>query len=292
MPHSASRRGILAALSAGAASLFPRQGQAETATPVADPVEGMEGACILTPQAIEGPFYRDPRLVRADITEGRPGVPLRMQLRVVEAGSCAPVSGARVDIWHCDAQGLYSGYPGQGDSRAVDTTGQTFLRGTQETGAGGWARFETIYPGWYTGRATHTHVKVFLDERTVLTGQIYFPDALSEFLYTQVPAYGGRKAERFVVNANDGIAQEEDPERRAFCAVKEERDRYVASLVIGVDRSAASKDMAGTTTPGGRPERPPPPPPGARMGPPPGRFDPEAIKDRLSALVPGLKRRP
>ena len=289
-PPVASRRGLLAVLGAGAAALLPGRARAEMAA--SEGLNAGDGACILTPQAIEGPFYRDPWLVRSDIREGRTGVPLRVRLRVIEAGSCTPVAGARVDIWHCDAQGLYSGFLGQGDTRAIDTSGETFLRGTQDTNNAGWVTFETVYPGWYAGRATHIHVKVFLDEGNLLTGQIYFPDALNEYLYTHVPAYGGRKVERFVVNANDGIAQEEDPERRAFCAVKEERDRYVASLVVGVDRSADAKAMDRAVTPRGRPERPPTVtgglPPG-HHGPGPGRA---ALKDRVSALVPGLKKEP
>ncbi|WP_412759738.1 intradiol ring-cleavage dioxygenase [Methylorubrum subtropicum] len=279
MPSN-SRRGLLSVLGLGAAGLLSRPAAAAAPADGAD-----EGACLLTPQAIEGPFYTDPRLVRTDITEGRAGVPLRLRLRVIEAGPCTPLAGARVDVWHCDAQGLYSAYPGQGDSRRIDTSGQTFLRGTQETDASGWAAFDTIYPGWYPGRATHIHLKVFLDRRTVLTGQIYFPDALSEFLYTQVPAYGGRKVERLVVNANDGFAREEDPQRRAFCAVKEERDRYVASLVIGVNRGVDVADLTErSVTPSGRPEHPPP----GGLGPP--RL--LTLKDRLAALVPGLGRRP
>ena len=279
MPIPASRRGLLAALGAAAAGISARRAEAAVPTP------SEAGACLLTPQAIEGPFYADPRLVRADIAEGRPGVPLRLRLRVIEAGPCTPVAGARVDVWHCDAQGLYSGYPGQGDSRRMDTSGQSFLRGTQLTDAAGWVGFETIYPGWYVGRATHVHVKVFLDARTVLTGQVYFPDALSEFLYTRVPAYGGRRTERFVVNANDEFALEDDPGRRGFCAVKEERDRYVASLVIGIDRGGDAAAMDRDGTPSGRPELPPPP--GERG--PPSRL---TMKNRLSALVPGLKREP
>lgn len=276
-----SRRGILAALGASAAGLVPAR--------AANPEAPEEGACLLTPQAIEGPFYLDPKLVRAEIAEGRPGVPLRMRLRVVEAGPCTPLANARVDIWHCDAKGLYSGYPGQGDA-GTDTTGTSFCRGTQITDSGGWATFETIWPGWYPGRATHVHVKVILDARTMLTGQIYFPDAVSEFLYTQVPAYGGRRSARAVVNANDGIAREEDPNRRAFCAIKEERDRYLATLTLGVDRNARVTER--DAGPGGRRG---PPPGGPGMGPPrggPGMGPPEPmrIKDRLAALVPGLKR--
>ncbi|WP_336492039.1 intradiol ring-cleavage dioxygenase [Methylobacterium nigriterrae] len=278
-----SRRTLLAALGGSLATLLP-------ASAKAGPIpSGEDGSCLLTPQTIEGPFYLDPKLMRSDITEGRAGVPLRLRLRVIEAGPCTPIAGARVDIWHCDAKGLYSGYPGQGDSRSLDTSGQTFLRGTQMTDAAGVVTFETIYPGWYAGRATHIHLKAFLDARTMLTGQIYFPDALNEFLYTQVPAYTGRRAERFIVNANDGIANEEDPNRRAFCAVKEERDRYVASLTLGVDCSASGTDTERAETLTALPERPP-----RAGGSPPGLRGPgrSALKDRLGALVPGLRREP
>ncbi|GEP04164.1 intradiol ring-cleavage dioxygenase [Methylobacterium oxalidis] len=285
MPLFTSRRSLFAAFGAGAAGLLPR------AAISASSAEGEAEVCVLTPQSIEGPFYRDSRLVRADIAEGRAGVPLRLRLRVVEAGSCQPVAGARVDVWHCDAQGLYSGYPGQRDARAVDTSGQTFLRGSQTTDAAGWVTFDTIYPGWYAGRATHIHVKAFLDARTMLTGQIYFPDALNEFLYTQVPAYQGRRAERFIVNANDGIANEEDPHRRAFCAVKEEAERYLATLTLGVDHARDARSGARRESRGGRPERPPP---GAGGGPPPELRRPARLtmKNRPAALVPGLRREP
>lgn len=281
-----SRRGFLTALSAGIAGLLPGAG-ARAAAPAGGGPDSDGAHCVLTPQSIEGPFYLDPKLVRADITDGRAGVPLRLRLRVVEAGPCTPIAGARVDVWHCDAKGLYSGYPGQGDARSLDTSGKTFLRGTQMTDAAGWVGFETIYPGWYVGRATHIHVRTILDARTVLIGQIYFPDALNEFLYTNVPAYAGRKADRFIINANDGILHEEDPERRAFCAVKEERDRYVATLTLGVDRGANAASEARDETPSGRPERPLPP-----DGPPPDFRRPPRLtmKERLAALVPGFQR--
>jgi hypothetical protein len=84
--------------------------------------------CFLTPQSIEGPYYLDPRLVRAEIAEDRPGVPLRVDLRVIEGDTCEPSAGARVDIWHADAQGIYSGYEGQGDKQTLSTVGQKFLR--------------------------------------------------------------------------------------------------------------------------------------------------------------------
>lgn len=276
-----TRRGFLGFVSASATGLLP--GRAEAAAAAAD----AEPACILTPQAEEGPFYSDPKLVRSDIAEGRRGVPLTLRLRVIEAGPCTAVKGARVDIWHCDAKGLYSAFPGQSDAHNVDATGKTFLRGTQMADETGWVTFNTIYPGWYDGRTTHIHFKVFLADRTVLTGQTFLPDALNEFIYTNVPDYGDRARQRMVINANDHVIERSDPEHRAFCAVKEERDRYVATLTLGVDRRAeATVGRAG----------PPPPPPGMRGGPPPGApggmgraMFGRRIKDRLAALVPGLK---
>jgi protocatechuate 3,4-dioxygenase beta subunit len=278
---TSTRRGFLTLASASAAGLL-QSGRAQAATE--STAASADDACILTPQSEEGPYYLDPKLVRADIAEGRPGVPLALRLRVIEAGSCTPIAGARVDIWHCDARGIYSAFPGQGDSHNIDHTGKTFLRGTQMVDGNGWGTFKTIYPGWYAGRATHIHFKVFLDERTVLTGQTFFPEALNEYIYGNVPDYTKRPQQRLVINANDRVAMESDPEHKAYCAVKEERERYVAMLTLAVDRNArVSAD--------GLPPPPPgPPPAGAREGgrPPKAQW----IKDRLAAVVHGLKRSP
>jgi protocatechuate 3,4-dioxygenase beta subunit len=279
---TSTRRGFLTLASASAAGLL-QSGRAQAATE--STAASADDACILTPQSEEGPYYLDPKLVRADIAEGRPGVPLALRLRVIEAGSCTPIAGARVDIWHCDARGIYSAFPGQGDSHNIDHTGKTFLRGTQMVDGNGWGTFKTIYPGWYAGRATHIHFKVFLDERTVLTGQTFFPEALNEYIYGNVPDYTKRPQQRLVINANDRVAMESDPEHKAYCAVKEERQRYVAMLTLAVDRNAkVSADGPNGFAPPG------PPPPGLREGgrPPKAQW----IKDRLAAVVPGLKRSP
>ena len=232
-----SRRAAFAALSVPVVGALT---SAARATPLAD-VGGFRDVCLLTPQSIEGPFYLDPRLVRSQIAEGRTGVPLRVNLRVIDGPTCKPSERARVDIWHADAQGIYSGYESQGDKQDISTSGQKFLRGTQFTDSEGGVRFETIYPGWYTGRATHIHFKVLLDDRNVLTGQMYFPDAVNEFIYANIPAYAKRLNPRAVVNANDRFVNFHDPNRLSFCAIKEERDCYAASLVLGVDRSAVAK---------------------------------------------------
>lgn len=140
-------------------------------------------ACLLTPAATEGPFYLDDALVRADIRDGRPGQPLRLRIRVVDAGhGCAPVPGALVSIWHCDAEGNYSG-EGPGNRQA------RFLRGVQPTSQDGVATFTSIYPGWYAPRAIHIHFKVLLGRAQALTSQLYFSDALSRDVLGSHPAY-------------------------------------------------------------------------------------------------------
>jgi protocatechuate 3,4-dioxygenase beta subunit len=231
-----SRRAAFAALSIPAAGALTG---AARAAPLAN--NALRDVCMLTPQSIEGPYYLDPRLVRAQIAEDRAGVPLRVDLRVIDGATCKPSERARVDIWHADAQGIYSGYEGQGDKQNLSTVGQKFLRGTQFTDSAGAVSFETIYPSWYTGRATHIHFKVLLDDRDVLTGQMYFPDAVNEFIYANVPAYADRPGPRAAVNANDRFANFHDPNRLSFCAIKEERDCYAASLVLGVDRFAVAQ---------------------------------------------------
>jgi protocatechuate 3,4-dioxygenase beta subunit len=107
------------------------------------------------------------------------------------------------------------------------------LRGTQMTDARGVVSFRTIYPGWYPGRTTHIHYKVFLDQRTVLTSQIFFPDALSQYFYQSVEPYSTRGADRDVMNRNDRIARRVGD--GGYAAIREQTDAYSAQLVVGVD---------------------------------------------------------
>ncbi len=277
---------------------------------------GLIGAnvCALTPEVTEGPYYIDPKLLRADIREDRVGVPLDLAMQVVDA-ACQPIPGARVDVWHCDAKGDYSGFATQGSDIVADTSAQTFLRGTQLADERGIARFTTIYPGWYRGRTTHIHFKVFIGERTVLTGQMFFPDALSEYVYLNDPDYK-RDSSRDTINARDGIARQAG--EGSYAAVREQEKGYEAELVIGVDPAAESRDVGmpgGRRGPGGgRPPGPPPegfggefggdrppPPPGGfgpgggrPMGPPPGGFGPGGPGGSRAPispvdLIPGAK---
>lgn len=225
-----TRRQLLAAFAASPIVLtgvgaFPRAARAQ-----ADAVGLISpNVCLVMPETTEGPFYFDPDLARSDITEDRKGVPLDMAIQVVDA-ACAPIPDARVDIWHCDAEGNYSGYR---QNAGGDTRGETFLRGTQVTDGRGVVTFRTIYPGWYQGRTTHIHYKVFLDARSVLTSQIFFPDVLSQYFYRSVEPYKRRGADRDVMNRNDRIAQRVGD--GGFAAIREQVDGYSAQLVVGVD---------------------------------------------------------
>ena len=240
----------------------------------------LQGAdvCAIIPEVTEGPYYFDPAMERVDITEGRPGIPMRVRLQVVDA-SCLPMPSARVDIWHCDATGIYSGYAGQGDDGSVDTTGETFMRGTQFADDNGIVEFESVYPSWYRGRTTHVHFKVFLDETNILTGQIFFPDALSEYIYLNVAPYNDRASQRDTLNANDGIATQST--RAAFAFIKELDEEYLVAMIVGVDPTAQSAVGFSMGPPDGdRPE----PPEGGLVGGPTGSAD----RATMTPAVKGL----
>ena len=221
------RRTLLKALTmAPAAAAFPAALQAEVTRAGLISTD----VCLLSAEVTEGPFYVDPKLVRADITEGKPGLPMQLRLQVVTA-DCAPVAGARVDLWHCDASGVYSAVQNMGGGG--DTRGETFLRGTQRTDPAGVVAFQTVFPGWYRGRTTHLHYKVFLDEKTVLTSQIFFDEAVNAAIYAEHPAYA-RAEPRDMLNANDGIAADAGDGAYARVKMTEPDGAMDAALVVGI----------------------------------------------------------
>ncbi|MES2432658.1 MAG: intradiol ring-cleavage dioxygenase [Pseudomonadota bacterium] len=195
--------------------------------------------CMLQQEVTEGPFYIDPKLLRTDITEGKPGLPMQLRLQVVTA-DCAPVVGARVDVWHCDAAGVYSGVQNMG--AGGDTTGQTFLRGTQMTDAAGIVTFQTVFPGWYRGRTTHVHYKVFLDAQTVLTSQIFFAEAINAEIYAEHPAYA-RQGQRDMLNADDGIAADAGDGAYARVKMTAPDGAMEAALVVGISPEGGASGL-------------------------------------------------
>ena len=212
--------GLLAALAGGGWKVASSEGAGPAA------VESGAVGCVLTPEQTEGPYYIPKEKVRRDITEGRSGTPLTLRLRVVNASTCRPIAGAAVDVWHCDAGGVYSGF-GHGSGN------RTFMRGIQRTNAKGIATFRTVYPGWYMGRTVHIHVKVHLGGRVVHTGQLYFPDALTDVVYRKAP-YSSRPG-RDTRNATDSVFR--NGGRRSMLRVRRSGTGYVGTIAMGVHRT-------------------------------------------------------
>ena len=146
-----------------------------------------------TPQQIEGPYFVDDMPNRSDIRSDtsngsvEQGIPLRLVIHVygVNDGSCVPLKGAKLDIWHANSQGIYSGVKDMG------TAENNFLRGYQMTDNNGTVEFTTIYPGWYEGRAIHIHdkVRIFNGQEKALewTAQLYFNNSINEQVHEQTP---------------------------------------------------------------------------------------------------------
>jgi protocatechuate 3,4-dioxygenase beta subunit len=152
-------------------------------------------SCVVRPEQMEGPYFVDERLNRSDIrsdpTDGqvRLGTQLVLTLQVssLNAGGCQPLPGAQVDIWHCDALGVYSDVQDPG----FNTMGQKFLRGYQMTDAQGEARFITLYPGWYPGRTVHIHFKIrtapVAKRSFEFISQLYFDDQMTDLVHRAPP---------------------------------------------------------------------------------------------------------
>ncbi len=203
-----SRREAVKLLGIGGAAAFGGM-TLNAARQSAPPVSS---SCVVRPEMTEGPFFIDAALARSDIRANsatgvaRDGVALGLSFNVsqIVSGQCAPLPGAIVHIWQCDALGVYSGVT---DPRArAESAKDDALRGVQTTDGQGRARFTTIYPGWYRGRAVHIHFKI----RTQASGsayeytsQLFVPEALTDEIHAKPPyAANGR---RDTMNERDGI---------------------------------------------------------------------------------------
>ena len=177
----------------GSEASSPSAASSSTPASTSTSTASTNAQCVVTPALTEGPYFVDEMLNRSDIRtdpstgSARPGVPLQLTLALsqVAANGCGPLAGALVDMWHCDALGVYS------DVSAQRSLGQRFLRGYQVSDAGGSVRFTTIYPGWYQGRAVHIHFKVRTNPTGArgleFTSQLFFDEALTDQVHAQSP---------------------------------------------------------------------------------------------------------
>ncbi len=233
-----TRRGTLAAL-AGAGFFIPAWNRtveaAETITCVAT-----------TPTVTEGPYWVDEKLFRSDIRTdpstgtARAGVPLKLVINVqnLASGSCTPLTGAYVDIWHCDAKGIYSDEPTYnpgGGTGSVNTQGQKFLRGYQITDDNGQVTFTTIYPGWYTGRTIHIHIRVrTYNGATVLSNfvsQIFFDEESNNTVLASSDY--SRSSGRDTTNARDNIYNVANNTRMLSSTTGSLSAGYTSSITMG-----------------------------------------------------------
>ncbi len=167
--------------------------------------------CVVRPAETEGPYFVDEKLNRSDIRSDpstgvvKQGLPLKLTFAVAHANACAALAGATVDVWHCDALGVYSDVT----DPSFNTKGQKFLRGYQATNASGIAQFTTIYPGWYQGRAVHIHFKIRTKAASgstyEFTSQLYFDDTITDQVHAQQPY--ASKGQRSLRNSGDSIYQ-------------------------------------------------------------------------------------
>jgi protocatechuate 3,4-dioxygenase beta subunit len=195
-------------------------------------------ACVVRPAQTEGPYFVDEKLNRSDIRSNpsdgqvKPGVPLRLsfQVSLIDGTSCTPLNGAVIDVWHCDALGVYSDVR---DS-SFDTRGKKFLRGYQLTDSKGRTEFITIYPGWYSGRAVHIHFKIRTDPAARrgrdFTSQIYFDEAITDQVHSQPPYKS--KGRRSTSNERDFIFR--DGGKQLMLALTKEAQGYTAKFDIGL----------------------------------------------------------
>lgn len=200
--------------------------------------------CVLTPEQDEGPFYIDLAQVRQDIVEDRRGVPLALALTVVDSQTCQPIRDAAVDVWHCDAMGVYSGEPSEGSE------GETYLRGIQLTDGKGLAEFATVYPGQYPGRTTHIHVKVHIGGRrsdgaysgghVSHTGQLFTSDRRDAEVFALAPY--SRNTATITSRDADGIYRDQGGSSSVLALARAgsslAADGLAGKATLGVDPSA------------------------------------------------------
>jgi protocatechuate 3,4-dioxygenase beta subunit len=230
-----TRRELVALFGAVTAVAMTHRAAAQTGAlaPVVIP------SCVVQPQQTEGPYFVDERLLRSDVRSDAKtgaitaGVPIDLKLTIAQvtaAGACAPLAGAQVDIWQCDAVGRYSDVR----DRNNDTTGLTFLRGHQIADAAGSVRFTTIYPGWYPGRAVHIHFKVRTaagsSQAYEFTSQFYFDERLTDRVHARAP-YSAHSGQR-MRNDSDGIFR--DGGAQLTLPVTESREGFTASFTVGM----------------------------------------------------------
>jgi protocatechuate 3,4-dioxygenase beta subunit len=255
-----SRRGALVALggAAGAVLLMSCGGSGDssstvsstdtTGTTTTTTTTTSSSSCAVTPEGEIGPYFADDSAAgfnRIDIrtnidgTSAQTGIPLTLNITVVDTeNSCIGLQNAQVDIWHCNAEGVYS------DEGVENTTGETWLRGFQLTDSAGNAQFTTIFPGWYQGRTTHIHLRVrskYSNASSTSDGtnttQVFFPQSLINTIYTTIAPYSSHGTNS-TTNASDHVYTGETDGKMELTVTGDSTNGYTANATIGLPITA------------------------------------------------------
>jgi protocatechuate 3,4-dioxygenase beta subunit len=283
--HLTRRQAMRAAGAAGSAYLLRPAWLGELVGPVT--AQAAARCVALTPELTEGPYWVNTMLRRADVRANtttartlpgvvQPGVPLKLTINVLDAGNgCKPLNGVAVDIWHANAHGVYSDETAQqagGGTTGGDTSGQNFLRGYQITGkdsglngsaVAGQVGFKTIWPGWYTGRAIHIHVRVrTLSSRGATiagyTTQIFFSDADNDRVLTRAAPYRARLPQADpTTDENDGVLRRSDDATNIVSVTGTASKGFAATFNIALDESQVTA-IGSLSRPSGGPGSGPP----------------------------------
>jgi protocatechuate 3,4-dioxygenase beta subunit len=256
-------------------TLLSRRGFMISTAAVAGALRAMPStpACLLTTEQEEGPYYIDYQNLRRDVTEGKAGVPLRLKIALMHAKRCTPLPDAALDIWHCDAVGVYSGFtanhpggpggrggrppgpppsgpppggfgPPPGFRRTVDAT--RFLRGVQTTDSNGMAEFATIYPGWYEGRTIHIHLKVHTGGHVSHTGQLFFPEEITSRI-AQLQPYAKHQDVHLTTQDEDHVFEDEHGASGMLTLsrieAKSDAAGFIATVTLAVDPEATPEPV-------------------------------------------------
>jgi protocatechuate 3,4-dioxygenase beta subunit len=237
-------------------------------------------ACLLQPEETQGPYYWNTTTVRSNITyalhsalvppspllsnsllssEGKEGIPLTLKLTVVSVSDCSAIYNASVDLWHCDALGMYSHYtaagPGGLSDASPSTDNTTFLRGIQFTDENGLATFQTIFPGHYVSRDTHIHLIVHINGTTIHTGQLFFNDSLNDAVnalspYNTNPDTRTELADDSVYTGTENASYGLLEDVQFVDSSASYSGGLVASLTLGVSASSTSTSPSPSPTGG------------------------------------------
>lgn len=207
--------------------------------------EGDRGGCVLIPTETAGPFPLDLTAntfyFRQDVREDRTGAPLRLRLRIVGLENCLPMQNVRVNIWHCDADGVYSGYTNQ--NGGLNTTGLTFLRGYQMTDDNGEVEFVSVFPGWYPGRVCHIHFQVYVNSNYAAISQLTFPIDAKQAVYASHTALYAQGADP-LTPSQDGIFSDGYQYQLATLAFNDTTQEYESYLEVTVQGQGINTGLA------------------------------------------------